>query len=407
MPRKLPKRCLKNMIYYVTKYYNTDAASTTSIKIYPQGYRGFRMFQNFMQNEIDLQQNMDETIANMNESQKLEVLKAEFDEQYNEDTILYDNDTSKDEIKPINPVISPPNSKFCRVCILGTPNAGKSVLMNTLVNHKVSAISAKLNTTRENVFGCLTHETTQIEFVDTPGILPLTYDDDMDKLYKQRDKNQKTLHYDAWNGVYISNIVILLIDPSRRRQVRDLKIAEQLNVLKQNNSDILQYILCVNKRDLFKNQKDKLIDIAALFHEKCQFDHTCFISAKKGTKVGKLRDYLLEYISNNDIFYSNWKYNSYIKTNLTKEEEILECIREKLYKRTHQEIPYATELKLEYLNDNDINKIDIQIGVYVSKRSHQVLLNGSAKTVIKKQAAKDLENRFGRKVYIYMKIRLK
>jgi tRNA U34 5-carboxymethylaminomethyl modifying GTPase MnmE/TrmE len=60
--------------------------------------------------------------------------------------------------------------KFLSVSILGIPNSGKSTLMNYLVNSKISAVSTKQQTTRENTVGILTTENIQIEFIDTPGI---------------------------------------------------------------------------------------------------------------------------------------------------------------------------------------------------------------------------------------------
>jgi len=63
----------------------------------------------------------------------------------------------------------PPNAKICRVSIIGPPNAGKSVLVNSLVGNKVSAVSPKRHTTREAVLGAYTKDNTQL--VTSDGIL--------------------------------------------------------------------------------------------------------------------------------------------------------------------------------------------------------------------------------------------
>ena len=57
------------------------------------------------------------------------------------------------------------------VSILGKPNTGKSTLLNKLVNEKISIVTFKPQTTRDNILGVLTDKNFQIAFIDTPGIL--------------------------------------------------------------------------------------------------------------------------------------------------------------------------------------------------------------------------------------------
>jgi ribosome biogenesis GTPase A len=77
---------------------------------------------------------------------------------------LFARDLKNEEVKKTE------KPKFLSVSILGIPNSGKSTLMNYLVNSKISAVSPKQQTTRENTIGILTTENVQIEFIDTPGI---------------------------------------------------------------------------------------------------------------------------------------------------------------------------------------------------------------------------------------------
>lgn len=65
----------------------------------------------------------------------------------------------------------PENSKALDVAVIGRPNAGKSSIMNRLLNVTVSAVSAKYNTTRDRVLGILTEKDRQVTFYDTPGII--------------------------------------------------------------------------------------------------------------------------------------------------------------------------------------------------------------------------------------------
>ena len=414
------------------------------------------------------------------------------------------------------------NTKFAKVAIIGMPNSGKSVLLNNLLNQPVSAVSSKLNTTREQTFGCMTVNNIQIEFIDTPGILPLIYenedendnestsastsvngnDSDMNgdglndgvihssrvlatsyedlmktaaalaqesssedninytgdtllgdgklslreqerrrkkKLLKhdQTDEQQGLLHYHAWQAVYNSDIVIMLIDPTRNSQKRDVAIIEQLNILKEkqnneyyqslddkqynhitnklkriknnnnnnnnndhnnNNSDesenelnivsklyqhkygklkenidsnnddddisakiekmakenkghrIDKFILCVNKCDLYWPH-DRLYNLLNYFNKVMQFDVNFLLSGKKKRRIDKLKGYLLTIVNNKQRYNNEWQYSRHSYTNMTKEEQILECIRGKIYQRTHQEVPYSVELVMESIID--------------------------------------------------------
>ena len=56
------------------------------------------------------------------------------------------------------------------VAIIGKPNAGKSTLINAIIGEKVSIVSPKAQTTRNNILGILNDKDYQIVFIDTPGV---------------------------------------------------------------------------------------------------------------------------------------------------------------------------------------------------------------------------------------------
>ena len=56
------------------------------------------------------------------------------------------------------------------VAIVGRPNVGKSTLLNRIVGQKIAIMSDKAQTTRNKIQGVYTTDTTQIVFIDTPGI---------------------------------------------------------------------------------------------------------------------------------------------------------------------------------------------------------------------------------------------
>ena len=75
------------------------------------------------------------------------------------------------------------------ISIIGRPNAGKSTLLNVIVNQKVAITSNKPQTTRNNISGILTREDAQFIFIDTPGI------------HKPKHELGKTLNKNAYTAI--------------------------------------------------------------------------------------------------------------------------------------------------------------------------------------------------------------
>lgn len=89
-----------------------------------------------------------------------------------------------------------------RVCVLGTPNAGKSVLVNNMTRALVTAVSAKRNTTRRQTLGVITEANTQVTFYDTPGI---------NEIYTAK-QIQRELATEAWDAVGDADYVLVVMD---------------------------------------------------------------------------------------------------------------------------------------------------------------------------------------------------
>jgi len=136
--------------------------------------------------------------------------------------------------------VSPDEQKFGFVTIIGEPNAGKSTLMNHMVDAKVSIVSCKVQTTRTRVLGIVVEDKTQIVFVDTPGIFdPNT-----------KNKMEKAIVGAAWDAVNEnSDILLLIMDVSKKKKDGLKKIIESLKTQAPQHT-----ILVLNKVDKIKRE---------------------------------------------------------------------------------------------------------------------------------------------------------
>jgi GTP-binding protein Era len=115
-------------------------------------------------------------------------------------------------------LVQPPNPHAANVVILGTPNAGKSTLVNRLVGQKISAVSHKRNTTRTSVLGVATKDNRQLVLFDTPGVLP--------KLMS--NKYQKELSTAAWDAAQGADVAIVIVDAVKRLTQAEFELFEKV-----------------------------------------------------------------------------------------------------------------------------------------------------------------------------------
>jgi ribosome biogenesis GTPase A len=75
-------------------------------------------------------------------------------------------------MKPIRPLPVPIQQKLLTIAILGVPNVGKSVILNSMVKARLAAATRKRHTTRSEILGVFNHRNVQLAFYDCPGFVP-------------------------------------------------------------------------------------------------------------------------------------------------------------------------------------------------------------------------------------------
>jgi GTPase len=267
------------------------------------------------------------------------------------------------------------------VNIIGSPNVGKSTLMNAMIGENLSIITPKAQTTRHRILGILNSENYQIVFSDTPGILKPHY-----KLHESMMKFVEGAFQDA-------DIFLLVTEP-------DEKAEEHLALEKLKKSEV-PVIVLVNKIDLSDQPTiEKKIEEWRLCLPKAELVP---ISAKRKFNLDTVLDVIIANLPENEAFYS--------KDELTDKPEkffVAEIIREKIFLHYQQEIPYCTEVTIEtYTEEESI--IRIRAIIHVVRDSQKGILigeGGKALKVVGTHARRSMEEFLKKKVFLQMVVKV-
>ncbi len=277
------------------------------------------------------------------------------------------------------------NFKAGYVALIGRPNVGKSTLMNALLGQKLSIVTPKPQTTRHRVLGILTGSDHQIIFLDTPGLLIPRY-----KLQEKMVKAAKTAINEA-------DVLLAMIEP-------DETISEanhaMLSELLQTKKTI---ILAINKIDLI--EKDKLLPMIAAYAQAFRLDEIIPISALKADGLDRLQQLLLKYLPYGLPFYP--------EDMITDQPErffVAELIREKIFEKYGEEIPYSTAVAIEEFKEREQGKDYIRAVIYVERDSQKAIVIGRQGMALKQVgqiARQEIEMFLGRPVYLELFVKVK
>lgn len=279
----------------------------------------------------------------------------------------------------------PEESRFGFVAVLGAPNAGKSTLINRMVGAKVTIVSPKVQTTRSRVLGISIRGSSQIVFVDTPGI------------FAPRRRLDRAMVAAAWQGAAEADEVCLLVDVARGLDENAKRIVDGLK--KENRTAIL----VLNKID--KVKRENLLAMSATLNESGVFTETFMVSALNGDGVQDLHDYFAEKVAP-----GIWHYPEDQISDLPQRLLAAEVTREKLFLKTHQEVPYAVAVETESWEPFKDGSVRIDQIVYVQRDSQRPIILGKGGKLIKQigaEAREELGNLFGCKIHLFLRVKVR
>ena len=264
------------------------------------------------------------------------------------------------------------------VALIGRPNVGKSTLLNRFLGQKLSIVTAKPQTTRQQIAGIKTTAEGQVVFLDTPGI----------HLAAKRALNRymNRIARAALNGV---DIVLFLIEAERWTK-QDEHVARALEEL------AVPIILVVNKVDQVAD-KTRLL---AFLQDKVQnkpFAHVVLISARQSKGVADLEALVMQHLPFSKPMYDEDQFTD-------RSERFLagELIREQLMLRLNQELPYALTVEVEEFKRTP-ELLRISAIIWVEREGQKQIVIGSSGQVLKQvgsRARAALEELFEQKVFL-------
>ncbi len=264
--------------------------------------------------------------------------------------------------------------------LVGRSNVGKSTLLNALIGSKVAITTPKAQTTRMPIQGIATDERGQIVFVDTPGIMQ-----------KARDPLTKRLMHYANDALKDVDVVVYVVDPTRSIGNEEHKALQMIETITKPK------ILVINKIDEYN--KPFLESYHALAD---RFDVMVEVSALRGKNIKALKNQIFEFLHEGEFFYPDAQLS-----NMSQDRWVAEIIREKLFLRLHDEVPYAIHVEVDEVTIRPDDSIFISARILTNAERYKSMIIGAGGRGIKEigsSVRKELEGVADRKVFLELHV---
>jgi GTP-binding protein Era len=250
--------------------------------------------------------------------------------------------------------------KSATVSIIGRPSSGKSTLVNTICERKISITAKTPQTTRNAIRGIFTDARGQLVLTDTPG-------------YHVNDQKMNLkLQETTRNALINTDIILYVIDSKRSEGVEEDTI---ISIIKSTKTPV---VIAINKEDIAK--VDEIEKTTQYIQTNFPDSPVCLISAFKDTGVDELLIELYKLAQEGPLLYDSEAF-----TDQPLEFRIAEIIREKAIHRVSDEIPHAIFVDIvDIEHDEEAKSIWIRAAINVEKESQKGILVGKGGEGIKR-----------------------
>ena len=245
------------------------------------------------------------------------------------------------------------------ISIVGRPNVGKSTLLNYIMGEKLSIVSNKPQTTRNNIQTILTGDDFQMIFVDTPGI------------HKPKHKLGEFMVNSAKESTKDVDLVLFLTNPDDEIGRGDKFILETLKNKK------CPVFLVLNKVD--ENTQDRVAKSLAMYSEAFEFDEIIPISAIKGKNVDTLLELMKKAMPEGPKYYPDD-----MITDVQEKFVVSEIVREKALRCLRDEVPHGIAVDIIQMKQKENGTYHIEVDLICEKDSHKGIIIGKNGQTLKR-----------------------
>ena len=269
------------------------------------------------------------------------------------------------------------------VALVGTPNTGKSTLMNALVGEKLSITAHRPQTTRHRILGIQNREHSQCIFIDTPGI----HDDRSKAIHRYMNRAATSVLDDA-------DLICVLLDV-RRIGAQDEKILRRV-------ADYDNLLLVLNKIDLVA--REACLPVMQRLGELLPGAEIVPVSALSRDNLDTLEQLIVARLPRGVPLFASDQL-----TDRSMRFIAAETVREKLFRALDKELPYSITVNVDhYVEEPDMTRIAATI--WVERKSQKAIVIGKGGRQLKNigsQARADLERLLDGKVYLQLWVKLR
>jgi GTPase len=278
-----------------------------------------------------------------------------------------------------------PGFRSGTVAIVGRPNVGKSTLLNRLIGQKLSIVSRKPQTTRQPILGVLHLPGAQIGFVDTPGLEN-----------RKRRALARAMNREALRSLAEVDLGVLVVEALAFTQ-EDQVVAEAVM------AEGRPWLLVVSKVDQVRD-KSRLLPFLANLGQRFPGVEVVPLSARDGSNVEALETAICRYLPEGEPLYE-------ADTITDRSVRFLasEFIREKLFRKLGQELPYSLAVTIDEFKE-EADRVSIAATIWVEREGQKAIVIGDHGSVLKAvgtEARQDLERMLELPVFLetWVKVR--
>ncbi|TSK08313.1 MAG: GTPase Era [Geobacter sp.] len=270
------------------------------------------------------------------------------------------------------------------VSIVGRPNVGKSTLLNRILGEKLMITSDKPQTTRNQVKGIHNIPGGQIVFLDTPGI------------HRAKTRLNKFMVDEALSSVQGVDLILFLVDGAADPEKEAGMIKEVLSGVEA------PVILVMNKIDLVP--KGELLERMGIYGDTYPFKEIIPVSASTGDGVEQLVQLVHGLLPEGPCYFPDD-----ILTDVPERFIVAEIIREKIFRLTHDEVPYSVAVVVDSFKERENGVVAIQATINVERDSQKGIIIGRRGDMLKKigtQSRQEIERLLDAKVFLELFVRV-